>query len=156
MPDDYTAKVRSLTPAKALAVASYGESVAAYRYLTLTDKAPKESQCRIFKEMATEEQGHHMALQEVRKQQLLDSDFVLSPEDKELIIVGPRLLEVTDDESFGDAIGQIIDSERLTGRFYAALHEVTGSSELKPFLKEMADECFEHAERLESMMDDGE
>jgi rubrerythrin len=155
MPDDYTAKVRSLTPAKALAVAAYGESVAAYRYLTLTDKAPLDSQRKIFKEMAAEEQGHHMALQDLRKRHLLDSDFVLSPEDKELIIVGPRLLEVTDEASLEHAIGQIIDSERLTGRFYAALHEVTGSTELKPFLKEMADECFEHAERLEAMMDEG-
>lgn len=156
MPDDYTAKVRSLTPAKALAVAAYGESVAAYRYLTLKDKAPNESQRRIFEEMAAEEQGHHMALRDLRKRELLDSDFVLLPEDKELIIVGPRLLEVADDAAFEHAIGQIIDSERLTGRFYAALHEVTGSKELKPFLKEMADECFEHAERLDTMMDDGE
>jgi len=155
MPEAYLAKVRSLTPAKAFAVAAYGESVAAYRYRTLTDKAPRESQRKILMEMAAEEQGHHQVVQDLRKKHLLDSDFVLSPEDKELIIVGSRLLEVTDDASFDRAMELIIESERLTGRFYAALHDVTGLAELKPLLMEMAEECFAHAVRIQEMVKEG-
>ena len=147
MPDAYALKVRSLLPAKALAIAAYGESVATYRYRTLSAKTSSPSIRDEFIKMAAEEQGHHAAMQ-----QLIDEhfpgDFVLTPEDKALIIVGPRLLDAHDDAALAKLMPLIIESERLTGRFYHAVHDSIPRDDLKSFFKEMAAECFDHAERL--------
>lgn len=154
MGDAYESKVKGLTMEKALAVAAYGESVAAYRYLTLAEKTTSDEHRTVFMEMAKEEQGHHQSLQGLAKTHFSGSDFVLKAVEKELVIVGPRLLDATDGSSQDRAIEQICASERLTGRFYAALCqrvELDNLAELKPFLKEMADECFEHADRLEAI-----
>ncbi len=151
MSDDYLAKVRVLQMEKACAIAGYGESVAAFRYRTLMEKTDSKQQQEVFSEMATEEQGHHRQIQSLIKSNFPGSDFVLSPEDKELVIVGPRMLEIHDRASFQLALEQIIASERLTGRFYDCLFNLTTIAELKPFLREMADECIEHAKRLEAI-----
>lgn len=147
VPDDYALKVRSLPPAKALAIAAYGESVAAYRYRTLSAKTSNPSIHDEFIKMAEEEQGHHAAMQ-----QLIDEyfpgDFVLTPEDKALIIVGPRLLDANDNAALAKVMPLIIESERLTGRFYHAVRDSIPRADLRPFFKEMADECFDHADRL--------
>jgi rubrerythrin len=135
---------------KALAIAAYGESVAAYRYRTLTERAVKPEQRRIFEEMADEEQGHHQAIRQWLDREFPDSDFVLTDADKALVIVGPRMIDLSGPKAFREAINMIYESERLTGSFYAALHDLTHRSDLKPMLKEMAEECFEHAERLKS------
>lgn len=150
MEAEYLAKVRSLSIEKALAIAAYGESVAAYRYRTLTERARKPEQRRIFEEMADEEQGHHQAVRKLLHQEFPDSDFVLTDADKALVIVGPRMFDLSGPKAFLEALDMIYESERMTGRFYAALHDLTARDDLKPMLKEMADECFEHAERLRS------
>lgn len=145
---DYEDRVRALTPAKTLYLAAYGESVAAYRYRTLSERTENETNRNVFAQMAEEEQGHHAVLQEMLKEHYPGSEFVLSLQDKELVIVGPRLLEVTDTASIRKALGLIHESELLTGRFYETLHQVTPRTDFMPFLKEMADECFAHAHRL--------
>lgn len=144
-------RVREMSEAKAFALASYGESVAAYRYRTLMEKAPSPQTRDIFLEMAEEEQGHHQRIERLIRQHFPGADFVLTPEDKELVIVGPRMLDVSDPESYARALTMIIESERLTGRLYAALHSLSTEESLRPFLKEMADECVEHAERLANL-----
>ncbi|MCO6435581.1 MAG: hypothetical protein J5J06_00660 [Phycisphaerae bacterium] len=149
--DAFRERVRALTPAKALAIAAYGESVAAYRYRTLIERTQSQAHRDLFARLADEEQGHHGIVQKMLKAHFADSDFLLSPEDKDLVIVGPRLLEVSDVASVGRAMEMICASERLTGRFYAALHETTAREELKPFLHEMAEECFDHARQLEEL-----
>ncbi len=151
MSDDYKAKVAELLTEKALAVAGYGESVAAYRYRTLAGKTTSPPHQKVFADMADEEQGHHMQLQKLMQKHFPGSDFVLSAGDKELVIVGPRMLDVTDRTSSQRALEMIIASERLTGRFYDCLFELSADNELKPFLREMADECIEHAKRLEEI-----
>lgn len=151
MSDDYESKVAALSPEKALSVAAYGESVAAYRYRTLYEKSLSEEHRKVFGEMADEETGHHVRVQDLTKRHFPGSDFVLKAKDKELVVVGPRLLEVTDQASFDRALNMIYETERLTGRFYEALHGITTNEELRPFLKEMAEECFEHAERLKEI-----
>ena len=151
MSNDYEAKVRSLSTEKALTVAAYGESVAAYRYRTLSEKTSSEVYREVFVEMADEEQSHHLMVQELLNKHFPGSDFVLTAADKELVIVGPRMLDATDRESFERAIEMIYESERLTGRFYATLHDITTQKELQPILKEMADECVGHAERLKKL-----
>ena len=47
--------IKSMAPAKALALLGYGESVASYRYRTLADKAPSQRLKSVFEEMADEE-----------------------------------------------------------------------------------------------------
>ena len=136
---------------KALAVAAYGESVAAYRYRTLSEKPPSPLHRKLFTEIADEEQGHHRQIQGLIRKHYPGSDFVLSAGDKELVTVGPRMIEITDRASFDRALQWLCGSERLTGRFYAVLHEVTDRADLQPLLKEMADECFAHAERLRNI-----
>lgn len=151
MSADHKARIQALSTEKALAVAAYGEAVAAYRYRTLCEKATSETQRKLFEEMAGEELGHHQRLQAVMKKLFPGSDFVLSPEDKELVTVGPRMIDVHDRESFGRAMDLIHASELQTGHFYACLFETTDRDELRAMLKEMADECFEHADRLKQI-----
>lgn len=149
--NDFTATVSGLSTEKALALAAYGESVAAYRYRTLCEKAAAQAHHAVFEEMADEEQGHHLMIQKLLRQQFPDSDFVLTPEDKDLVIVGPRMIEVTDAASFDQALKMIRASECRTGQFYVAVHDSTTHAELKPMLKEMAEECQEHAKRLDQL-----
>ena len=151
MPDLYHDQVRALSPDKALALGAYGEAVASYRYRTLAEKTPTPNHKPIFREMAQEEHGHHQVLAEILSRQYPDSDYVLTPEDKELVIVGPRMIEVTDHASADNALDLIYRSERLTGRFYGVFHDVTAVSTLKPLLLEMAAECFEHAEKIKRL-----
>ena len=149
--DNYHDRVCALSPAKALALGAYGEAVASYRYRTLAEKTPTPSHKPIFEEMAEEEHGHHQRLDEILNRQYPDSDFVLTPEDKELVIVGPRMIEVTDHASADHALDLIHRSECLTGRFYEVFHDVTQVPSLKPLLQEMAAECFEHAEKIKGL-----
>ena len=151
MTDDYDKRVRAMSPAKAFTIAAYGESVAAYRYRTLAEKATSDARREIFEEMAVEEQGHHQRIEALIRKHFPNTDFVLAAEDKELVIVGPRMLEISDAESYDQALEMIWKSERRTGSMYAALHACTTDESLRPFLKEMADECIEHAERLKSL-----
>lgn len=151
MATEYEDKVRALSPSKALAVAAYGESVAAYRYRTLADKTSSEQRRALFSKIADEEQHHHTLVQDELKRQFPGSDFVLTPEDKELVIVGPRMIDVTDQASLKQAFELMYQSERLTGKFYATLHETTTVEALKPLLRDMANECLGHAERIKHM-----
>jgi rubrerythrin len=143
--------IRDLSTAKALAIAAYGESVAAYRYRTLSRKAPTEAHRSTFLEMAEEEQGHHKVIQDLLDKEHPGASFVLSPDDKALVIVGPRLLELTGPGAFTKAMECIYQSERLTGSFYARFRDATDRRDLKWVLHAMAEECFAHAERLKAI-----
>ena len=79
---------------KALAIACYGESVAAFRYRTLAERAPTPRHEAVFNEMAEEEQGHHQALSALLAKEFPGSEFLLTPEDKAAVIVGPRMLDI--------------------------------------------------------------
>lgn len=141
-------RLRTMPDAKKLAVAIYGESVASYRYAVLAEKSRSQEHRKVFNRMKEEEHGHQSALEQLAKKLFPESDFVLSPSDKELVIVGTRMLEITDAESFHKAMHFLHDTEKLTGQFYEALHKLMPRGELGRFLKEMAGECFEHAESL--------
>lgn len=144
-------KVRELSPAKALALLGYGESVAAFRYRTLADRAPNPALRKALEEMADEEQGHHQMVQSLIDRHYPGLDFVLSNEDKNLVSVGVRQLNLTKPEAFSEVLNVIQAAERQTGKFYAALHRFPPHPQLAPWFKEMAEECFEHAERLMSL-----
>lgn len=148
MPDQFREQLRQMPDAKKIAVAIYGEQVAAYRYGVLADKALNERHRAIFLEMQEEENEHEARLRDLAHKRFPDADFVLSDKDKEMVIVGTRMLEVTDTESFNKAMQFLHDTEKRTGLFYQVMHELLPDGELGDFLNEMAEECQEHAESL--------
>jgi rubrerythrin len=145
MAEDFKSRLQAMPDAKKIAVAIYGESVAAYRYGLLSDKSDTPEHKRIFSEMRDEERDHQRALEHLAETHFPDGDFVLQPSDKELVIVGTRMLEITDAQSFKKAMQFLHDTERRTGDFYNAMHDLMPDGEIGRFLKEMADECVEHS-----------
>jgi len=146
--------LRGLSLEKALAIAAYGESVAAFRYRALAERTADAPLRAVFEEMADEERGHHEMIQALLRKEFPGEDFILSESDKELVIVGSRALDVSTPEAFRRTMELLHASELRTGRFYAALHDTTDRTDLKPMLKEMADECFDHAGRLKELGND--
>jgi len=144
-------RLRQLPDAKKLAIAIYGESVASYRYSVLAEKALTPEHRRIFNEMKEEEHQHQVAVERLARKLFPDSDFLLTPEDKDFVIVGARLLEVTDESSFRKAMEFLYDTERRTGEFYDTLYNLMDDEDLRAFLKEMAEECYVHAESLRKL-----
>lgn len=148
MRDDFAERLATMPDAKKIAIAIYGESVASYRYGVLADKAVSEEHRKLFADMRDEEKGHRAAMEHLGKKHFPDCDFVLTSDDKDLVIAGARLLEVGDAESFRRAMRFLHDTELRTGEFYRTLLESMPDGELGRFLRAMAKECVEHAESL--------
>lgn len=136
---------------KALAIGTYGEAVAAYRYLVLSEKALSEEDRRILAELADEEQDHKLRLRDLLTKLFPESAFVLTDRDKEMVVVGPRLLDVHDAESFADAMRMLLFSERKTAKFYAKLGKYIDQDKLRALFRELAEEDVGHCERLKQL-----
>lgn len=148
VPEELIKRLRTMPDAKKIALAIYGESVAAYRYSVLAEKSTAPEHRTAFEAMKAEELGHQAALERLAAASFPDGSFVLSPADKDLIIAGTRMLDATSPESFRRAMQFLHDTELRTGRFYDALHELMPDGELGAFLKAMASECYEHGASL--------
>ncbi len=144
----------NLSPDKVLAIGTYGETVAAYRYLVLAEKAATEGIRREFAAMADEEQGHKQRLQKLLSDFYPEADFYLTPEDKNLVVDGPRLLDVRDADSFALAMRMILASERKTAAFYARLSKLVSEEELRSLFHELAQEGVVHYQRLRALTED--
>ncbi len=138
-------------PDKLLAIGAYGETVAAYRYVVLAEKAPLEEHRREFAAMADEEQDHKQRLQKLVKDMYPGQEFVLTAEDKELVVTGSRLLEVRNDEDFADAMRMVLSTERKTARFYANFGKFMPEPHIQSLFKELAEEGAEHYQRLKTL-----
>jgi rubrerythrin len=138
-------------PDKLLAIGAYGETVAAYRYLVLSEKAPNEEDRREFAEMADEEQGHKQRLQHLLSEMYPDADFVLTAEDKDLVVTGTRLLDVRDESSFHEAMRMILQTERKTAAFYAHHAKLVPQAHLRELFHELAEEGADHYQRLKTV-----
>jgi rubrerythrin len=138
-------------PDKLLAIGAYGETVAAYRYLVLSEKAPTENERREFADMADEEQEHKQRLQGLIDELYPGADFVLTPEDKEMVVTGPRLLDVRDRASFVDAMRMVLETERKTAGFYAQHGKLLRQSNLRQLFHELAEEGADHYQRLRAL-----
>lgn len=138
-------------PDKLLAIGAYGETVAAYRYLVLSEKAPTEEHRREFADMADEEQDHKQRLQKLVAEMYPGQDFVLTPEDKDLVVTGPRLLEVRDERDFREAMEMILHTERKTARFYANHGKFMPDAGIRALFHELAEEGAEHNQRLKRL-----
>ena len=138
-------------PDKLLAIGVYGETVAAYRYTVLSEKAPTESDRKEFADMADEEQGHKELLQGLLADLYPDADFVLTPEDKQLVITGTRMIEVKDTASFAEAMRMILHTERKTARFYANHAKHMSQDNLRDLFHRLAEEGADHYQRLKTI-----
>ncbi len=138
-------------PDKLLAIGVYGETVAAYRYVVLSEKAPDPSARTEFAAMADEEQEHKQRLQGLLAELFPDADFVLTPEDKDLVVTGPRLLDVRDGESFAAAMHMVLETERKTAKFYADHGRHLPQEQLRALFHELAEEGAEHYHRLKQL-----
>jgi len=140
-----------LGPDKVLAIGAYGETVAAYRYTVLAEKALTESDRREFAAMADEEQEHKQRLQRLLNELYPNADFVLTAADKDMVVVGPRLLDVRDAHSFADAMRMILLTERRTAAFYARMCKTVADPRLRALFHELAEEGADHYQRLKTL-----
>lgn len=140
--------IAALSEDRALAIAQYGESVAAYRYLVLAEAAPDESERLAYARLADEEQAHKERVVSLFKSLYPDSDFFLTDEEKALIAVGSRLITAHDEAAFRDALEQIIATELRTARFYEALSRTAKRPEVRALCAMLADEGDNHYDRI--------
>lgn len=138
-------------PDKLLAIGAYGETVAAYRYTVLAEKAPRDKDRKEFADMADEEQGHKQRLQKLLGEMYPDADFVLTQEDKDMVVTGPRLLDIRDRATFDEAVRMILETERKTARFYANYGKLLSQAGLRELFHELAEEGVEHYQRLKAL-----
>lgn len=139
------------SPDKLLAIGAYGETVAAYRYLVLAEKAASPEDKHTFANLADEEQGHKQRLQKLLMDRYPDSTFLLSAEDKELVITGPRLLDVHTEISFAEAMAMMLQTERKVAGFYAQYSKDLREKELQTLFRELAEEGADHYQRLRKL-----
>ena len=125
-------------PDKLLAIGAYGETVAAYRYVVLAEKAPLAEHRREFAAMADEEQDHKQRLQKLIAAMYPGQEFVLTAEDKELVVTGSRLLDVRNDADFVEAMQMVLSTERKTARFYANYGKYMPEPHIQALFKELA------------------
>ena len=138
-------------PDTLLAIGAYGEMVAAYRYLVLSEKAPSEKLRVEFAAMADEEQEHKQRLQKLLADMYPTADFVLTAEDKESVVTGPRLLEIRTENDLVEAMQMILETERKTASFYGHHSKLIPIPHLKSLFHELAEEGAEHYQRLKSL-----
>jgi len=133
---------------KALALASYGESVATYRYIILSEKARDATMRHSFEVMAREEKDHRDRIQGLLRQISPSGGFYLGPDDKLAVCVGPRLVDARDDARLDEALKLIIASEKRTASFYSRYAEFAQEPQVKALFTELAREGLEHVRRL--------
>ena len=148
MATDADENLAALGTDKVLAIAAYGETVAACRYQLLAEKAPDPQVRRVFAEMADEEQEHKRRLQTITRRMYPDADFYLKDEDKALVVDGPRLLHVRDSASFAAAMELILVTEKRTAGFYARMSRHIDDEELRSLFSELAEEGADHYKQL--------
>lgn len=136
---------------KALAIAAYGESVAAYRYIVLSEKARDAKLRNSFEQMALEERGHRDRLQEILQRLSPAAGFYLSPEDKLAVCVGPRLVDARDDARFDEAMRLVIASEKRTVSFYSRYVLHARDEQVKVTFMELAKVGIQRVQKLRDL-----
>jgi rubrerythrin len=119
-----TADLSRVTDDKALAIAAFGESVAAYRYIVLSEKARDGKLREHFETFSREERVQRERVQGLLQRLAPTAGYYLSQEDKLVVCVGPRLVDARDDARFDEAMKLVIASEKRSASFYAKDPEV--------------------------------
>ena len=137
---------------KALAIAAFGESVAAYRYIILSEKARDARLRDSFEQMARHERQQRDRLQTLLLRLSPTSGFFLSPEDKLAVCVGPRLVDARDDARFDEAMKLVIASEKRSASFYLRFATFAKDPELKSLFAELAAEGLQQVQTLRALL----
>jgi rubrerythrin len=141
-----------ITDDKALAVAAFGESVAAYRYIELSEKARDPKLRDSFERMAKEERTQRDRLQAILQRIAPNAAYYLSQEDKLTVCVGPRLVDARDDARFDEAMKLVIASEKRSASFYIRYTAFARDPEVKALFGEFASNGIAQVQRLRSLL----
>ncbi len=136
---------------KALAIAGYGESVAAYRYIVLSEKARDHKLRDSFEALAVEEREQRDRIQAMLKQRSPAASFYLSAEDKGSVCVGPRLVDARDDARFDEAMKLVIASEKRTASFYNRYAQYAHDPEVRTLFITLAATGLRHVHQLREL-----
>jgi hypothetical protein len=139
---------------KALAIAAYGESVSAYRYIILAEKSHTAALRASFQAMVLKENGQRDAIQGLLTQLFPSACFFLTAEDKSLVCVGPRLVDARDDARFDEAMRLIVASEKRSISFYSRYAVVAASPQVKSLFERLYHEGLERVKVLRQLFSD--
>jgi rubrerythrin len=147
-----TSDLSKLTDDKALAVAAFGESVAAYRYIVLSEKARDTRLRESFEAMAREERTQRDRIQGLLQKMAPSAGYYLSQEDKLAVCVGPRLVDARDDARFDEAMRLVIASEKRSASFYARFSAFAQDAAVKMLFTELAAAGIAQVQRLRALL----
>ncbi len=136
---------------KALAIAAYGESVSAYRYIILAEKSHSAPLRTSFEDMAQRENAQRDAIQTLLTQLFPAACFFLTAEDKSLVCVGPRLVDARDDAHFDEAMRLIVASEKRSISFYSRYAAVAAEPGVKALFEGLSGEGLERVKALRQL-----
>ena len=137
---------------KALAVAAFGESVAAYRYIVLSEKARDAKLRDSFERMAHEERRQRDRLQALLQKIAPTAGYYLSQEDKLTVCVGPRLVDARDDARFDEAMKLVIASEKRSASFYIRYTAFAQDAQVKALFTELAAAGIAQVQQLRTLL----
>jgi rubrerythrin len=139
---------------KALAIAAFGQSVAAYRYMVLAEKAADPRLRAGLQEMAARENTRRTQLQSLQEKLFSSACFFLDSHEKNMVCVGPRILDARDQTHFDEALKLLIASEKRIAGFYARYAAQAGRLEIKEIFSAFADESLQRVSLLRRMGQD--
>ncbi len=146
-----TADFSKLTDDKALAIAAFGESVAAYRYIVLSEKTPDPRLRASFEDMARDERTQRDRIQFLLQNLAPSASYFLSQEDKLAVCVGPRLVDARDDARFDEAMRLVIASEKRSASFYAKYSACARHDDVRKVFTELAAAGIAQVQRLRAL-----
>ena len=147
-----TSDLSKVSDDKALAIAAFGESVSAYRYIILSEKAQDIRLRASFEGMARNERVQRDRIQAVLQRLSPTAGYYLSQEDKLAVCVGPRLVDARDDARFDEAMKLVIASEKRLASFYARFMPLAQDAEVKALFAELATAGIEQVHRLRALL----
>jgi rubrerythrin len=147
-----TADFSRMSDDKALAIAAFGESVAAYRYIVLSEKARDSRLRESFEAMARNEREQRERIQSLLDRLAPSSGYFLSQEDKLAVCVGPRLVDARDDARFDEAMKLVIASEKRCASFYARFGTFAQDPDVKALFAELAASGIGKVQRLRALL----
>ncbi len=123
---------------KALAIAAYGQAVAAYRCIVLAEKTTDPRLRSSFEALVRQANQQRDQIQTLLGRLFPSACFFLSAADKSLVCVGPRLVDARDDARFEEAMKLIIASEKRAVSFYTRYAVVAAAGDIRSLFQESA------------------
>jgi len=147
-----TADLSKTADDKALAIAAFGEAVAAYRYIVLSEKTRDPKLRASFESMGLEERRQRDRIQTLLQRLAPTAGYYLSQEDKLAVCVGPRLVDARDDARFDEAMKLVIASEKRSASFYSRYAHFAQDPDVKSLFTELAAAGIEQVHRLRALL----